>query len=420
MGFRFLFLYTALFCLIFAQITFVYTGILGTLLPDDAIIWQMTALAPALSWVGHNVFGVDATLRMDSGSGDQTAIWILMFCILVAAAALTAVWSFLDRNRPGYTRLSAWWMTFLRLCLGGQMLFYGFAKLIPSQMPPPSLSALLQPYGEFSPASVLWLQVGSSPVYEMLLGGVEVLGGILLFWTRTTTLGVLVSFVAMVQVFILNMTFDVPVKILSAHLVLLSLILLAPQFKNLFAMFVLERPASAPVTPRLFDTPERNRWSTRVQILLGVWVVLGTAQISWSGWHEYGSAAPKTELYGIWEVRQFSLDGREVPPLTTDQDRWRRVVFEVPGAVTVQQMNADLVTRPAVVDVDRGIIELPAPESAEPAASLRFERPAEDRLVLSGSLDGQQALIVLDRFDENSLPLLGRGFHWVQEEPYFR
>ncbi|OBK79961.1 hypothetical protein [Mycobacterium sp. 1164985.4] len=37
-------------------------------------------------------------------------------------------------------------------------------------MPAPSLSALLQPYGDHSPASVLWLQVGSSYPYEIFLG----------------------------------------------------------------------------------------------------------------------------------------------------------------------------------------------------------------------------------------------------------
>ncbi|GAT12064.1 hypothetical protein [Mycolicibacterium novocastrense] len=139
----------------------------------------------------------------------------------------------LDRRRASYPRLSAWFFVFLRMFLGAQMLLYGFAKVIPIQMPAPPLSALLRPYGDFSPVSVLWLQVGSSYPYEILLGSAEVLAGTLLFVPRTATLGALLSLLGMGQVFVLNMTFDVPVKILSFHLVLMSLVLLAPQVREL-------------------------------------------------------------------------------------------------------------------------------------------------------------------------------------------
>ena len=54
------------------------------------------------------------------------------------------------------------------------MLFYGFAKLIPTQMPSPPLAALIEPFGNLSPMAVLWLQVGTSHPYEMALGAVEV------------------------------------------------------------------------------------------------------------------------------------------------------------------------------------------------------------------------------------------------------
>ena len=74
---------------------------------------------------------------------------------------------------------------------------------------------------------VLWSSIGSSPAYESFAGCAELLGGILLIVPRTTTLGALVCLADMTQVFMLNMTYDVPVKLLSFHLILLSLFLLA-------------------------------------------------------------------------------------------------------------------------------------------------------------------------------------------------
>lgn len=48
------------------------------------------------------------------------------------------------RSTRTYPRLSAWLFVFLRLFLGAQMFFYGFAKVIPNQMPASPLSALLR------------------------------------------------------------------------------------------------------------------------------------------------------------------------------------------------------------------------------------------------------------------------------------
>jgi hypothetical protein len=416
-AFRFCFLYFGLFCLLFAQITFAFFGIVGHWLPELAVMWQMEVLDPVLSWVGSHVFGVEAVLHRDSGSGDQAAIWVMVFCLLVIAVVGTVVWSLVDRRRRDYSRLWAWFLTFLRLCVAGQMLFYGFAKLVPTQMPSPPLTALLQPYGNFSPASVLWLQVGTSQPYEMVLGAVEVLAGLLLFVPRTATLGVLVGLAGMAQVFLLNMTFDVPVKILSGHLLLMSLVLLAPQLHRLTNLFVLQRPSEPVSQPELFGTERANRRAATVQVVLGLWVVIGCVLTSWQAWHSYGGGSAKPELYGIWAVREFSVDGKPVPPLTTDQTRWQRLVFDKPGALTYQRMNGELVDAPG--EIGAHTITVSAPDGGA-LADLTVARPTAQQLHLTGTLQGRPVKMTLDHVDLSQFTLRNRGFHWVQEYPFFR
>jgi hypothetical protein len=414
-AFRFCFVYFGLFCLTFAQIVFVYAGVLTRLLPQDAVLWQMMAVEPVLNWVGRQVFGIDAVLHRGSGSGDQAVIWVLVFCLLVIAVVSTLGWTVLDRRRSDYARLYPWFLLFIRLCVAGQMLFYGLAKVIPTQMPAPPLSALLQPYGQFSPISVLWMQVGSSYPYEIALGAVEVIGGLLLFWSRTATLGALISVASMAQVFLLNMTFDVPVKILSFHLLLMGLLLLTPQLRRLANVLVLERPSDPATQPQLFHSPRANRNATAVVALLGVWVFLGCALANWQGWREYGGGRDKPELYGIWAVTEFSVDGTVSPPLTTDVTRWQHLVFDEPGLLTYQRMNGELTPEPAEVDNEAGTIALPAMDTL-----FRYERPASDRLQLAGELHGQQVSMLLEQVDLDRFTLRTRGFHFVQEQPYFR
>lgn len=413
-AFRFCFVYFGAFCLTFAQIVFVYAGILTRWLPPDAVIWQMTRIEPILTWVGRHVFGIEAVLHRDSNSGDQAVIWVMVFAYVVFAAVATLIWSVLDRRRREYTRLHAWFLVFVRLSLAGQMLFYGIAKVIPTQMPPPPLAALLRPFGDLSPASVLWLQVGSSQPYEIALGAVEVVAGLLLFFGRTATLGALLSAMSMAQVFLLNMSYDVPVKILSLHLLLLSLILLAPQIGRLADVLVRQRPSEPTTQPPLFADARCNRIAAGVVAALGVWVLVGCLVAGVTAWRDYGGGRQKPELYGIWEVDRFIAGGTEAPPLTTDPKRWQRVVFDDVGTLTYQLMNGTLVDEPIAFDSAGRTIALPAREE-----TLRYARPAPDRLQLDGTLDGQQVSVSLERRDPDSFELRSRGFHWVQDYPHF-
>ncbi|WP_246002734.1 DoxX family protein [Nocardia tenerifensis] len=419
---RFSVVYCSLYCLLVTTIMFTFLGVVERWIRRRGGPWNLVLTDPVTSWVGKTVFGVDAVLHQDSGVGDQTAIWVLVFCNLVVAVLATAVWTALDR-RAAHPRLLAWFTLFLRACLGGQMLSFGFAKLFPTQMPGPSLAQLLQPYGDFSPASVLWLQVGSSPPYEMALGAVEVAAGLLLFVPRTAVLGAALSAASTAQILLLNMAFDIPEKLLAGHLLLFSLVLLAPYLRRLADLFVRQR-ACAPLTqPALFADDRKNRAARWIQVALGLWIAFGCGYDRWVVWQQqYGPDRPKSELYGIWDVREFAVGGQPLPPLTTDENRWQRIVFDAPKVATYQRMNGELVPVRAEFRPG-GQLDLTVPDSTHanpPFARLSAEKPTPDRLILRGELRDSPVTITLERRDLSTFTLRSRGFHWIQDYPYFR
>nr|WP_141717747.1 DoxX family protein [Nocardia altamirensis] len=426
-AFRFSVCYFGLFCLLLPYIPFALLGIFGRWIREYPGPWNMALTDPVTGWVGRTVFGVDARLHQDSGAGDQTATWVLMFCILVVAVVVTAVWTAFDRSSSS-PRLLAWFTLFLRLCLAGQMLGFGFAKLIPTQMPGPSLAQLLQPYGELSPASVLWLQIGSSYPYEMALGAVEVVAGLLLFVPRTAVLGAVVSLASMAQVLLTNMTFDIPEKLLSAHLLLISLVLLAPHLGRLADVFVRQRSCAPLKTASLFTDDRKNRLALWIVVAIGFSVAFGSGYDRWVVWQEqYGPNRPKSALYGIWEVRDFTVDGQPLPPLTTDENRWHRLVFDAPEQATYQRMNGELIPARADFRPDgqlelTAVVDAPGEKAGHqpPFATLSTEQPATDQLVLRGNVHDRPVVITLERIDLNSFTLRSRGFHWIQDYPYFR
>ncbi|WP_330179184.1 DoxX family protein [Nocardia sp. NBC_01503] len=415
-GFRFVSAYLTLFCVIYPQPLFALLGIVQIWLPDSLVMRYADFPHPIVEWVGRTVFGTDVRLNLNSGSGDQAYLWVLTFCVLALAVVVTAVWSLLDRRRTEYRGPAGWFLLFIRIILAGQMLGYGFAKFIPLQMPVPTLSTLVTPYGDLTHMGVLWNQVGTSPVYESLLGLAEIVGGVLLLLPRTQLAGAMLSLVSMAQVWILNMTFDVPVKLLSFHLMLLSLALLAPDARRLTAV-LLGRSAAASTAPTPFRTPRSRRISDLALIALLFWMTAACVHTSWEGWHKYGPGRPQSELLGVWNVTELTRDGQSVPPLLTDETRWRRIIFDNPEYAEYQRMNDSL--SPVLTEYDSGAhrLTMSEPTGTDPLATFTYERPAKDRLILTGELDGHPVTMTLTLVDSDRMPVRQGGLHLVQDEP---
>src|SRR5437773_2541317 len=248
-AFRFWMLYLGLYCLSTQIITGLFSVVpadgLGWPIPDLATLWP---LRPVIFWTAAHIFHVNAPLSVffggNSGTGDGKFGWVTAFCLLMIATAATVVWSLLDRHRENYAGLHKWFRLFVRFALAGQMIFYGISKVLPVQMAFPSLTRLLQPVGTLSPMGVLWTHMGSSPAYEIFTGCAELTGGLLLILPRTATLGALISLADMIQVFMLNMTYDVPAKLLAFHTMLLACFLLAPDVPRLVRFLLLRRTTS--------------------------------------------------------------------------------------------------------------------------------------------------------------------------------
>ena len=418
-AFRFCLVYLGLYCLATQIITSLFSSTQGEDIPDPATLWP---LRPVVFWTAAHIFHVRAPLSLggNSGSGDCMFGWVLAFCLLVIAVLAAGVWSLLDRRPKTYAGLHNWFRLFVRFALAGQMINYGIPKLIPLQMPYPTLTRLLQPFGTFSPMGVLWTSIGASPGYEIFAGCAEVLGGLLLIVPRTATLGALICLADMIQVFTLNMTYDVPVKLFAFHLILLSCFLLAPDVPRLVSVLFLNRATAPSTQVQLFRAVRANRMALAAQIVLGLWLVGMNTYGAWGYWSIFGAGRPHSPLYGIWDVRQMSIDEQPRPPLLTDYGRWRRAIFDFPAQMDFQRMDDSFAHYAASIDLTNKTLALTKRGDQNWKANFTFERPARDQLILDGRMDNHQVHIELQLTDHNKFLLVGRGFHWIQEFPFNR
>jgi uncharacterized membrane protein YphA (DoxX/SURF4 family) len=409
-AFRFCFTYFGLYCLA--------TQFLGGLIVNPVLsfpgLGRFWPLRQITSWYATHVFHVTSALVYTGNSGDTIFYWIQTYLLLAVAAGATILWSGLDR-RAEYVTLHKWFHFAIRLVVASQMFDYGMAKIIPTQFPKPSLITLVEPVGNLELTGVLWTAIGASPGYQMFTGWAEMLAGILLLVPRTTTLGALVGMMDMIQVWIMNMTFDIPLKQISFHLLLLTLFLIAPDVRRLTDFFVLGRPVGAPTDRPLFRTPRANHRAFVAQIAFGVYLVAMYTNLYRGYWYaEGGRGGPQSPLYGIWNVEALSINGQSRSPALNDYDRrWRRVIFDVPSSMAFQRTDDSFAHYDVSIDMASHSLTLTKRHSSTWKASFKFERLAADQLTLEGEMDRYRIRMDLRLVDLDSFRLPNGTFRWV-------
>lgn len=398
-AFRFVFCYLVLYCLYLADalLTIFFLRV-SKRLPSSGLISPLWHVV--VPWVGQHILHLHSAITVFSnGSGDTTYDYVLVLCELLIAAVATVFWTILDGARPNYRNLHQWLRLVVRLSLGAQMISYGMDKAIPLQFMGMPLSTLTKPFGEMSPSSLLWSFMGASTGYTMFSGVAEVLGGILILLPPTVTLGALVSLAAMTNVLALDLSYDVPVKLMAFHLVLLAAFLLISETRRLADVLVFNRSAE-PVAYAAFS---KRSWVNRVASILPlVWGVFLLSFFmffnykSWSARREL--AADHGPLYGVWIVEQFSYLGPTTGPLFTakiqqemeiapGEENWQRVLFESSKTVVLQLKGGVMDQVDATLNQGRGTLVLTDSGDQEWRCTLSFRRPTESLLSLQGSVN---------------------------------
>jgi hypothetical protein len=413
------------FCVVYFALYSFATQIIGGLVlfpgfafPSLGTRWPMRDVT---LWLATHLFHVTGPLVYSGNSGDTAFHWIQTCWLLVVAVVLTTIWTVVDRGRPRSEKLETWFRLFVRFALAAQMFYFGMAKVIPTQFPAPSLVTLVEPVGNLSRTDMQWTAIGSSVGYQMFTGWAEAVAGALLIVPSTATLGAALALADMVQVFVLNMTYDIGLKLITLHLIAFALYLLAPHLRGLAQMLVLNRPVAASSQAPLFNSPRLNRRAVITQIVFGVYLALMFTRLSAVSWvSPGGGGSPKSVLYGIWDVERLVVDDQVRPAILNDYDlRWRRVIFDAPDRLVFQRTDDSFAHHGAVVDVARHTIALTKGDSRTWKASFTFQQPKPEQLILDGDMDGRHLHLELHLVPLDTFRLLNSGFRWIRPpDPY--
>ncbi|MGG9962110.1 hypothetical protein [Ferruginibacter sp. SUN106] len=408
------------FCFLYFAIYIFFTPNNEFPVINDLYEWLNNQLHRFIPWFAKTFFGYKNEITIfTNGSGDTTYDYMLWFFGIVLTVTGTIIWTLLDRKRISYNTLYYWIRVLIRYYLFCTMISYGLFKVIKLQFPFPYLGRLVQPYGDSSPMGLAWTYMGYSNSYNYFTGYAELLAGVLLLFRRTSTIGALVALGVMTNVFMINIGYDVPVKLLSFNTILMSLFLLWKDLKRLVNFFILNRVTLAADIALPYSN-KKLRYSLLalkwIMVVLFIWINFTGAL---DAQKLYGEKAPKPPLYGIYYTETFTRNNDTLPPLDTDTSRWERIIIQRENYAAIRLNNdttrnynfkIDTVTKTATV--------FPAWDTIN---KIHFNYLKDSvYLTLSGAIKNDSVYIKLKRFDENKFRLVNRGFHWVNEFPFNR
>ena len=409
---RFTFVYLLLYSLPF---------LLGVLLKPVGKAYESLWIS-FVPWIGKQAFQLDIAVH-ETGSGDTAYDFMRLLCILVLAVVAGLAWTFLDRKRSNDARIDEWLRVCVRFSLATAMIVYGAHKVFSAQFGTPGLDRLLTTFGNASPMGLLWTFMGFSRVYTLFAGLAELVGGILLVSRRTTLLGALISIGVLVNVVVLNFCYDVPVKQFSAHLLAMAVLLALPDLRRLANFLLFNRKVEPAEIRPLFQRARLNRAALVLRTVFIAGVSIYWLYSAYKIDVEMSGYASTTPFYGIWEVEEYAVNGQVRPPLITDASRWRWLVFEYPGYLSVHTMRQE---RPHYyefqLDSNRKRLVLINAKAKDPKSRsvLSYQQPGPELLTVAGAIDGQKITARLHRVDESKFQLFSRGFHWISEWPFNR
>jgi hypothetical protein len=350
----------------------------------------------------------------------------------VLAAVGSVIWSVFDKSKREYNDLYYVLRVIVRYRLALALLAYGFVKFYPILAPEPSISDLNTNYGDLTAWKIFSLSLGIVPGYESFLGLVEIAAALLLLNRKTASIGAFVALPFLGNVFISNLAYEGQEYVYSLLLITFGLLLFYFDFFRIARLTSFEKTTPPNKYKLSFGEPWKKygRLAGKSLFILLFVVVLGiTARYDYK--HSsfvYPSTPGLAGTEGLYNVEEFRVNQKSIPPSVTDQVRWKDVVFEKWNTLSVRLNNKQTVRRAGTTELftddsqknyeftetsgrvfysytaDTVAHVINVADHSSASTAFNYSRPDENTILLSGTTsDGQPLEILLRKIDKKYL-----------------
>lgn len=359
-----------------------------------AVSWGHVFTPPGV-WLARHLFHMHGPMpyayQGDNGDvGEEFGRLLLAIAIAILGAL---AWTLVDRRRNGGRWVGETLRVLLRYSIALGLTSYAIGKIWREQFPPLQSIVLDQRLGDLSPMSLLWSFMQYSRLYSTFGGVMEFAVVLLLCFRRTATLGALLCLGVMSNVALLNIAYDVQVKLYSTMIVVSAAVLVLYDAPRLYAFFVRNRAvAPTPESPLHRRISRPLRWTIKV-LLVGS-VMISSAVVARSASATRSDTA--SPLAGGWTVTAFQSAS------SSDSPRWRRF-FGNDFGLGIRFDNDSLLVCRRDASSNSATLALSCPNGAK--GLLEWTR-AGDLLQLRGTFDGAPFTASARHLEESDYRLL--------------
>ena len=374
---------------------------------------------PIIQFTGRIFFGMNEVASRPNGSGDTTWNWLQELDILIISTIGIIIWAVIAKNKDNHIKINYWFNVFLRYYLVLIMLSYGFAKVFPLQFGNITTYRLYERLGEMSPMGLLWTFMAYSQGYQFFGGIAEVIGGLLLLFRRTTTLGAMICVGVLINIFALNVFYDVPVKIYSFLLLLIGIYLITGDFNRLWNFFVLNQPTEPKEIPVFSD---KKMFKIGRIILKSFFIVGICGMMFYENWQQSKDIdLPKTAIYGPYKVEKFE---RSNAISENDTLRWQEVFIDRRGPYDMLFATNESGLRTRIsYKINRKtrqffMTDYTSANMDTTHYAFSYIQADSSSLSLVGKFKNDSMKVYMKKMTRNDFLLNSRGFHWINEFPF--
>lgn len=369
------------------------------------------------------LYGKNEVAPVSNGSGDTSYGWATLHTYLLLALIGCIIWSLLDRKRTDYRKADFWLRNIVRYYVSLVAFLYGIIKLFALQMPFPNLSQLATPLGDYLPMRFSWMFIGYSFQYQFFSGLMETMVGILLLNRKTVTLGALMGIGVFTNVVMLNLSYDIPVKIYSLQLLVCCIFLALNDWKRIMSFFIWNKTSEPNYS---YDLILEKRWYRIARIgAKALFIILFMILPFYNTWNRYKMVSSQTDVKpiksGVYDITTFVRNRDTIPLLARDTLLWKDMIFDKGGMGSVNSTDTLFRQRyrrgyfyyqPDTLTKTIAIKYTPADTTA--LFTMQYEMPSPETMHLWTVIRGDSLYLELVKSNRH-FQLAEKQFHWLSE-----
>ncbi len=207
--------------------------------------------------------------------------------------------------------------TIARYFLASIILMYAVAKLMGTQFSS-SPSIWDKTIGELSGFELTWFFYGYSFWYGVFIASSQIIAAFLLFFRKTTRLGIVLYLSIMINILILDLTYEIDGAIgMAITLTVIAFLVFLAEFKSFYKFFIQEPP--------LYQENDRPQWLnkfSKVKYFYIPLLIIGLFALTYT---LKKNVMTKNEFYGAWEPQ--------------NKNDWSRIYFQEASTFSIRGIN---------------------------------------------------------------------------------